>query len=390
MNNLGMRLERQLSLSTIEKANLNTTISSFPQAQSSATNSSAIPEASTAPLEPDVQQQFAESDPQQQFAKLLSDNGIKARDFAYESTLPPIPSVPYIRVQYPDLPRGRRATEEEQDDYEGKTFYIDAETGGSTTGLPPKSKPRTIERTPTEPLLEEELRVPVRSLKRTIGGATMLKREPAFTGLSPALLASPRRPAQALANTLGEGCSPQPELEGTSQETEAWGETPLVTPIGTPQRPIIVTSAVPESQINTLSRLPQVDGIAHPHLGLTPERLSCYGPMIQSQQSLVPSLESLVRDEDMLGSSSLLAPLSWPTAHTPSSDPESPPRKKGRLTPRKMRHRPTDSPVINANRATRYHLRNRTVDAVPADEQDHSPLPSSSRHLSPSQARRAL
>lgn len=225
-------------------------------------------------------------------AAVLAELGIKVRDFAYESKLPPIRSVPYVPVQT-IRPRAsplkrKRDDEEPEDDYEGQTLYFDAERGGTTLGRRPVKKPRPVERVPTEPADIGEPPAPTAFSSqptRTYAYADLSsfvhRRRPAFPNSvrprTPTRVASPtagtpvagpsRQPAD-VAPSQGES---QGESQGTSQETEGWVVTPLATPESSMRAHVEVSSTLPASQLDTPSRLPPPEDVTYSQLGFTPD-----------------------------------------------------------------------------------------------------------------------
>jgi hypothetical protein len=219
-------------------------------------------------------------------AAVLAELGIKVRDFAYESKLPPIPPVPYVPVQT-IRPRAtqlkrRRDDEESEDDYVGQTLSFDWKVGGTTIGRRPVKKPRPVERVPTEPADFEEPPAPSASSlqpTRTAYGKLPRRRLPFPNSVRPR---TPTRVASPIASAPVAGPSRLPadaspsqdesqgESQGTSQETEGWVVTPLATPEGSHAH-IEISSAVPTSQLDTPSRLPPPEDVTYAQLGFTPD-----------------------------------------------------------------------------------------------------------------------
>ncbi|KAH9948403.1 hypothetical protein B0H21DRAFT_707819 [Amylocystis lapponica] len=176
-------------------------------------------------------------------ATMRAQHGVNVRDFAYESTLPPVLVVPHIPVQVQpginSLKRGRKYYEEEGEggDPPGQyTFYIDSDSVGSSHGTRRYQEPRPIERTPTEPA-DDNIRTNGHPL-RSIGFATLFRprgRDPAEAG--------PSTPSRAHLKIPGTSRSPPPPFDpenfpsqpSTSQDSEPWIDTPRVTPNGSLQ-----------------------------------------------------------------------------------------------------------------------------------------------------------
>ncbi|KAH9833729.1 uncharacterized protein C8Q71DRAFT_712116 [Rhodofomes roseus] len=310
----------------------------------------------------------------QQNAAVLAEMGIKTRDFAYESKLPPIRSVPYVPVQVvrpraSPLKRKREVDEGPWEEYEGKTYYFDTENGGTTVGLRPRKKPKLVERTPTEPADVEEppLAGPSSRPVRTYGVADLSpflgRRRPQFPN-SAQPSTPPRRlppptsaPHAGPSQTAGDASPSQGESQGTSQDTDAWIPTPLVTPQGSLHHGVEVedSSALPASQLDTPSRLPVPEAMSLSQLGFSPDRS--------------PGSDATYRGS----SPSPIRALTYsPTSGTPSGSSQPPPspsparRRRApaaataRGSTRKTRQRDVPEPAP-ATRSPRYNLRERTA-----------------------------
>ncbi|KZT71458.1 hypothetical protein DAEQUDRAFT_763690 [Daedalea quercina L-15889] len=308
----------------------------------------------------------------QRNAELLAECGIKTRDFAYESKLPPIRSVPHIPVQRvrpraSPLKRKRQEDDEPADDYEGQTFSFDAEKGGTTIGLRPRKKPRQVERTPTEPAdIEEPPPAVSPQPMRTYGYANMpsFVRRPRRT-LRPASQArTPPRatpsptsaPVAGPSQAVGDVSPSQGESQGTSQDTDGWVPTPLMTPQGSLHERVDVSSAIPASQLDTPSGLPPPEDVTYSQLGFTPDRSPSQVPRRCSPPP-----------------SPIRALAFTPTSGTPSGSspsPPSPPPARRRRAPapasantrgslRKTRQHDVSEPTTSV-RTSRYNLRERT------------------------------
>ena len=219
--------------------------------------------------------------------------GIKVRDYAYESTLPPLPSVRRVPVQTQPRPRQppklKRArdmlrmedsdgSEDEEDPTVEKTFYIDSSMVGASRGSRYRPKANaTLERTLTEPVDEQP---PPESWGTRPQVFKKPCRQPSLSHLSgppnPSTPQKPaRQPSQPTLSNLNTSPQSQPSLQPESQETEPWIDTPLVTPNGSLQWPVQDTSAIPPSQLESV--LPQYgddapEGVTLSQLGFSPER----------------------------------------------------------------------------------------------------------------------
>ncbi|KAF9805495.1 hypothetical protein IEO21_09027 [Rhodonia placenta] len=299
---------------------------------------------------------------QERIARLLVESGIHARDFAYESTLPPIAPVRHVRqqIQPGALRRGGEFAGEE-DDHEPQTFYCDAEAGGTTVGLRPRKRKRPIERTPTEPVDEEPSQGPC---PLSGGPLRLSQRRHWGADLAPRLLATPRKPFHPVASTpisspgnRNTHSPSQPGVQGTSQESE-WIDTPLVTPNGSFQWPVADSSAVPASQLDSASQLPVPEDVTFSQLGFSSQRTPQRTPN-----------RGRVHDRAVLCSPIRAPVFAAADASTPSASPEAlppppqplPPREQSPAgSPRKRRRKDNTEAARDAP-PSRYFLRERAV-----------------------------
>ena len=229
-----------------------------------------------------VQQQVQDQDTDEQGLQLpvslktLARQGIKVRDFAYESNLPLIPSIPRVRqlvLATRPLKRTKRYFEQSDD-----VFAVDtrSQSQNATAGLfqAPSleleqqqdefvNKSRPLERKSTEPLVIPE-REPQRPY-RDVGYADLSQR-PSGSQASQRSLHYTLTPITPTAVNRTSTFSPAslpfpfPTTKGStalgSQESELSTDTPLVTPKGSLTWPTI-TSDVPISQLdNNSSQVP--------------------------------------------------------------------------------------------------------------------------------------
>lgn len=280
-------------------------------------------------------------------AVVLAQLGIKVRDYAFESKLPPIRSVPYVPVQTV-RPRAsplkrKRDYEEPEDDYVGQTLSFDWKRGGTTLGRRPVKKPKPVERVPTEPADVEEPTVlsasssqPTRTYAYTDLSSYVHRRRPQFPNS-----VRPRTPTRVMSPTAGPVAGPsrqpadaspsqdesQGESQGTSQESEGWVVTPLATPEGSMHVRVEVSSAVPTSQLDTLSRLPPPEDVSYSQLGFTPDNS--------------PSQAVRLGSPSTSPASPIRALTFTPTSVTPSGSSQPP----ASPTPTRRRHAPALAPA---------------------------------------------
>ncbi|KAK0461988.1 uncharacterized protein EV420DRAFT_1242894, partial [Desarmillaria tabescens] len=154
----------------------------------------------------------------------LAKFGIKARDFAYESKLPPIPPFRRKPPQSGLMRSPKRLRRFGEEDVDNEDVF--------SAGKKPK-----LQRVDTEPVIEEP----------------PSQRMPAYsdiTKLPPLLLPSSQPPIY------------------DSQESEPYVDTPLVTPNGSLNWGFKDTSSIPASQLDTASQATIPDLISMAQLGL--------------------------------------------------------------------------------------------------------------------------
>ena len=344
----------------------------------------------------------------------LTTQGIKVRDFAYENILPPVTTVPRFSVQVQPRPRtlkrardmleGRDNGEEsdEEDPNFSRTFYIDSNSNGVSHVYRYRKKSTTLGRTLTEPADEV-------SQSQGLNTRAQVFTQPSTRGLdSPrprhngALC--PATPQRYLGKSPMRSLSPidtipqsQPSINGESQETEYWIDTPLVTPNGSIQWPVQNTSALPASQLESvLPQLPDVEeAVTLSQLGFSPERSqpqpdfsspagspSCPPRTQHARPQLPPPPEFRAYTRSPAAPS--------PTRPRPSSGSRSPTRRSTR-----KRTSPPSVPLHEAP-APRYDLRQRGVKPPPparatsrtrasshAADKVRAPPPSKKRKVTP-------
>lgn len=210
---------------------------------------------------------------QQPTVETLQSLGIKVRDFAYESTLPPIAPVPRVPRQTQPSARPLKRTRgdlEEEDRMPSHSSRPQFGCEATNAGIQASSKPESLARKATEPL---EFNSPPVS-KRTMGCAD-LSRPVLFGSQLP--FRTPRRAPKTrrtpprrssttpLTSPLFGSPSEEPS-QGASQESEL-----VMTPAGPVSWHIEDTSSIPVSQMDTdlLAFVPEE--ISYSQLGLSPQ-----------------------------------------------------------------------------------------------------------------------
>lgn len=234
---------------------------------------------------------------------LTTVHGIKVRDFAYENKLPPVTTVPRFSVQVQPRPRLLKRTRDmlesvghddgeesdEEDPSIPRTFYIDSSGTGVSHTYRYRQKAAGLERTLTEPADDQPL--PSQGFNNTrpyfLGQPSRFLLNPSHVLAQPTPprwpipsgVLFPMTPSKVASRSSFAGLSPistipqsQPSMMMESQESEPYVETPLVTPNGSIQWPVQNTSALPDSQLESV--LPQLEdtNVTMSQLGFTPER----------------------------------------------------------------------------------------------------------------------
>ncbi|KDQ64361.1 hypothetical protein JAAARDRAFT_52315 [Jaapia argillacea MUCL 33604] len=328
------------------------------------------------------------------FAAVLAQHGIKVRDFAYESTLPPIPSIPRVRRPTQAGPRPlkrARRNNGTQDDEDDELLL----QGGSAIGVisrlgPVAKRPRVLERTPTEPANNENNLLPRRELgfadlsqykpqdSQGLGSSNVYSFSQQSSMFQPSQPRTPLR-TQPFAPVATPICYPdrqdipalsQPMFYDPSQESEPYIDTPLVTPNGSMHFPVADNSEIPPSQLDTNSQLPVPDDITYSQLGFSsplsqPADLESTPPPRPGQmhtpppQLATPSPRRITTLSSPHGKSPRLIPLtSDPPIPITSPSPQPSPTRKPRSRRQTQPSHPTSSP--------RYFLRKRQASPAPS------------------------
>lgn len=241
------------------------------------------------------QPQHQDDDDQTKQARLppspgtLARHGVKVRDFAYESNLPLIPSIPRVRqlVVARPLKRTRRYLEEL-----GDVFTVDTPSQSQSCAAGPfqtslldldhqhesashSSQSRPLERKSTEPIIvpgQESQQQ--QQLYRDVGYADLSQMpsgsQAAQTSLHHTLTpVTPTTVSRTSASTFSPAPLPFPfpptrksAAAGGSQESESSTDTPLATPNGSLTWPTI-TSDLPASQLGTDNNGSQPPALVH-------------------------------------------------------------------------------------------------------------------------------
>ncbi|KAF7981679.1 hypothetical protein HWV62_32230 [Athelia sp. TMB] len=300
----------------------------------------------------------------------LAKLGIKVRDFAYESVLPPIP--PYIRghraptqviVGPAPAPRTRR-TEDDDDDnslHAGPSHRKPLSSNKPASQTKGKGKARSLERESTEP--EDNQVLPP---TRERGYADLTEYHSASQSQPRRHHAPQTPPAFAPLHTNSQSQSTwAPEYSSQSQSTPPFEysqesnyiDTPLVTPNGSLQwLELDIGSAAP-SQMDTDSQLPPAELISYSQLGFSP-----FESQMESQSQ--PPMPPLIHTN----SSPLSAP---PHSPLPSASPAPGVRQRPSLD------RATSSPSpARASQPQSRSPRRRRVDDTPGSSPLSDPTPS--------------
>ncbi|KAG1755453.1 hypothetical protein EDB19DRAFT_1661450 [Suillus lakei] len=221
----------------------------------------------------DVQPAVLRPSSQQPTVETLQSLGIKVRDFAYESTLPPIAPIPRVPRQTQPSARPLKRTRGDWEEEEGGPSHSSRPQFGreaTNAGMQASSKPESLVRKDTEPL---EFNPPPVS-KRAMGCAD-LSRPILFGSQLP--FRTPRRALKAhrtpprrssttpLTSPLFGSPSEEPS-QGASQESEL-----VMTPTGPASWHIEDTSSIPTSQMDTDSSAFVPEEISYFQLGLSPQ-----------------------------------------------------------------------------------------------------------------------
>lgn len=252
----------------------------------------------------------------------LASLGVKVRDFAYESTLPPVrPVYLHPRQIQPGIESLKRPRVEGEED--------DLNVQGEIGRDPKKTK---VIRTLTEPVLDETSN----SLPTRARGFTDINDydpEDEFLGYS----------SQQAGYASTSQSQPPPQYF-ESQESEPYVDTPLVTPNGSLHWKVTETSNIPTSQMDTESQ------------AIVPEVLSYSQLGFPQDDSMDPSQQEETRTN-----------LSSPLSEIPSPSPMTSPSPLQRRKPpvpssapgSHISNSPQDALHVSTPPNTRYHLRKR-------------------------------
>ncbi|KAG1752546.1 uncharacterized protein EDB91DRAFT_1243305 [Suillus paluster] len=207
---------------------------------------------------------------QQPTVETLQSLGIKVRDFAYESTLPPIAPVPRVPRQTQPSARPLKRTRNDWEEDNGAPSRPPFGREATNVGMEAGSNPMSLVRKATEPL---EFDPPPVS-KRAMGCAN-LGRPVLFGSQLP--FRTPRRtlklhrtpprrsPTSPLTSPLFGSPSEEPSQEA-SQESEL-----VMTPAGPVSWHMEDVSLIPASKLDTASSAFVSEEIFYPQLGLSPQ-----------------------------------------------------------------------------------------------------------------------
>ncbi|OBZ76601.1 hypothetical protein A0H81_03876 [Grifola frondosa] len=310
---------------------------------------------------------------------MLNTYHIKVRDFAYESTLPPLASV-HRKVEAGPRPlkRTRAYLEPEgtPDPDVQTTYYTDSNATDPSQGELVIKKPKPLARRPTEPA-DTFLRMPA---LRAMGLGTFYA--PRAQPYAPAACADARTPSTPTKASCAP-VVPQSSLgidvecsQGTSHDSEPWVDTPPVTPGGS--YILHVADSTSPLQLDGASqRPPPAEDVTISQRGFSSGRLQTSAslelPHVPAQ-STAPS--SPFAQGGPFPSAEFRAPSVSPCPSFSRS-----PRRPSRSPPRKNMRRErcdaadTDSGVAEGS-ATRYNMRNRTVTSTiqgPGPSDAHAP-----------------
>ena len=252
--------------------------------------------------------------------------GIKVRDFAYESKLPPIQ--PIYRHPRQIQPAVVRTTLKRQWAESGEDDYF------SQSSSQPETSQKKLERTSTEPAIPPAL------------DSTAIDDYYEYDSL--------HTDSQQANNYPGSQQMPLPIFE--SQESEPYVDTPLVTPKGSLQMPVADTSNIPASQLDAESQS-TAEPASHSSLNFS------FSPKLPATPNPTFPLASALSLASIDDSSKII-----------NSSPPRPPHGKTTTT---LDQQPVDptcdvhAPTMPRVLTMRYHLRRRPV--TPS-----SPLPTKS------------
>jgi hypothetical protein len=203
---------------------------------SKSSNPTSASSTSTAPLQDNVTTTAQSAQSTQPLPSTLALYGIKVRDFAYESTLPPVATVPRVPRQVQPGPRLLKRTrtdcDESDDESLVKRSHLQPRSNVSNVGGETTKKMKLLERKLTEPA--DDVDDPPATRIRGFGNLSLHDLVTDF----PSHSGAPAGPSQMTDSQLSDfspASKSQPPLQFDSQESELYIDTPLVTPNGTLQ-----------------------------------------------------------------------------------------------------------------------------------------------------------
>ncbi|KAG6910962.1 hypothetical protein DXG01_006016 [Tephrocybe rancida] len=307
--------------------------------------------ASTAPVDIDPQSQV--------HADTLAKLGIKVRDFAYESKLPPVQPYRVRQIQPGPRPlkRNRRDGEENEDD----VFQDNSRTGPSEGSSSKRSK---LEREDTEPDITQQQSRPTRAR----GFMNLNEYEPQTP---PWFQSQPPELSQP------SGLSQPPQILLDSQDSEPYVVTPIVTPNGSLQWPDVgTTSDITASQLDTESQANDPILLTYSQLGMPepdsqleqpePEFLDTTGTGLVGKLTPMSSLSSVGSD----ASAPEPRPFASRASNSASTSRDSPLSRSSTSSP------PSQKPLTPPVPTSRYQLRRRPI---PPSPQSPTKIPTHNR-----------
>ncbi|KAG6821504.1 hypothetical protein H0H93_000012 [Arthromyces matolae] len=297
---------------------------------------------STAPVDIDPQSQG--------HSNLLVELGIKVRDFAYESKLPPVQ--PYRVRQYQPGSRSLKRTRQEDDVFQD-----------NTSAIPTSSKRSTLVREDTEPDVSQH--EPPFKRARGFAHVRSLARQPAAPPWHHSKTPPMEFPRQIEIESQSQS---QPPLILESQDSEPYVVTPIVTPNGSLQWPDIgTTSDIPVSQLDSESQATDPVLLSFSQLGMPDpepepqgEERDTTGTGLVGKLTPMSSLSSIGSDVPPLTNPlSALAPI-HASYRIPTSSPTppknvTPPIPASRYQLRRRPLPPSPKTPTKAGNATRNH-----------------------------------
>lgn len=319
---------------------------------------------------------------------MLATHGIKVRDFAYESKLPPVPSYKRPIIAGPRRLKRTRAEYEAGDCEEDDEQLLQALARYSLhpkfrAELRPSKRVRVLERVNTEPVEESQgqpstgfsniseitdtYTEPSNSQPRTYGCAS-----PPVTP-RPTPVSLPRSPFDPIQSPrVLRSTSPHPtvDTEMLSHDDEPWVDTPKVSPDDSLDFPFPRGNNLPTPRIQSPARSPFATSVTFTGISFTPS---------QSQRTHTPLRRSLSRNVLQLGAPPRLSRS--PSLHQL-------PTAKSRPRANPVPHRLSNGSMQPAPQP-RYHLRDRSRIARTSSSLTVSRSRSNSRAASSSSTHRS-